>query len=99
MDSLEIVRMKLLVLGINSKRSHPINWQMSIGFFVLGSSTLSNVAFFFLAENIVLMDYVKVFCVITVLIQLLITLIAISLQQMKFIELIEVIEKIIKGSN
>lgn len=93
------IQKNLVTLGINPNESSPFNWKIMIVFLLLGLGIILNVMFIFPIKDKDLMDYVKVFTIITVLIQLCICMAGIVLQQTKLFVIIGRFEKIINKSN
>lgn len=88
----------LITLGVNPNDSNRFNWRIRFGFFVFGLCISLNVIFIFTIENDNVMVYMKIFCVITGLIQMCICLLATVFQEDKVFSVIKSTENIMNKS-
>lgn len=98
MEIFQVLRKKLTILNISPTGSNSFNWKIAMCFLMLGYSIFSNIIFIRITENIVLLDYVKVFCIVTELTKMGLCLATIALRQMKLFEILGNIESLINKS-
>lgn len=99
MKIFETIRNNLVTFGFNSHESHLFNGKIAIGILLFGLTLLSNVVFISSIDDVILMDYVNSFSLISTLAELGICSATIGLQQTELFELIERLEVPINRSN
>lgn len=99
MKIFKAVQRNLSILGFNAHESQQCNWKILAGVSLFVLIIFLNVLYITSLDDVVLMDYVEFFCMISALFEIGICWANIAMQQSKLFEIAESFETLVNGRN